>query len=74
MVDSDEGGTVDGCAGTSCGKIRMTPIAMSAPNRVRLCAMFLTRSHSSCQSCLVDNVKMRMLQWHSLSELMADGP
>jgi len=48
-------------------------MAMSAQNVVRPCAMILAGTHTLCQSGLVDNAKIRMLQWGSLSELMADG-
>ena len=35
--------------------------------------MILAGTHTPCQSGLVDNAKSRMLEWGSLSELMADG-
>jgi hypothetical protein len=46
--------------------------AMSATNVVRPCAMIFAGTHTPCQSGLVDNAKSRVLQWGSLSELMAD--
>jgi hypothetical protein len=63
LVDSDEGGAVDCCAGIRWGKTRMKPTAMSAPNVVRPCAMMLAGTHGPCQSGLIDNPKSRMLQW-----------
>jgi hypothetical protein len=45
----------------------MTPTAMSAPNVVRPCTMSLAGKHTPCQSGLVDNTKIRMLEWRRLS-------
>jgi len=70
LVDNDEGGAVDCCAGIRWGQTRMTPTAMSAPNVVRPCAMMLAGKHTSCQSGLVDNLKSRMLEWRSLSRFV----
>jgi hypothetical protein len=50
LVDKDEGGAVDCCAGIRWGKIKMTPTAMSTPNVVRPCAMIFAETHSPCQA------------------------
>jgi hypothetical protein len=62
IVDSEEGGAVDCCAGIRWGKTSMTPTAMSTPNMVRPSAMMLAGTHTPCQSGLVDNIKSRVLQ------------
>ena len=45
----------------------MTPTAMSAPNVVRPRTMSIAGKHTPCQSGLVDNAKIRMLEWRRLS-------
>ena len=61
LVDSEEGGAVDCCAGIRWGKTRMKLTAMSATNVVRASAMMFAGTHSPCQSGLVDNTKIRVL-------------
>jgi hypothetical protein len=62
LVDSEEGGAVDCCAGIRWGQTGVTPTAMSTPKMVRPSAMILAGTQSPCQSGLVDNIKSRMLQ------------
>ena len=71
LVDNDEGGAVDCCAGIRWGKTRMKPTTMIAPNVVRPCAMMFAGTHTPCQSGLVDNTKIRMLEWRRLSSLVS---
>ena len=61
LVESDEGGAVDGCAGTRGEKIRRAPTAMSTPNMVRPGVIMFAGTHMLCQDCLIDIVKSRVL-------------
>ena len=46
---------------------------MSIPNVALLCAMAFAAVHTSCQIGLVDNTKIRVLQWQRLSLFARDG-
>lgn len=46
---------------------------MSIPNVMWLCAIPFAAVHTSCQIGLVDNTKIRVLQWQRLSSFARDG-
>ena len=72
FVDNDEGGAVDGCAGTCWEKIRRAPTAMSEPSMVRSGVIMFAGTHTLCQGCWIDIVKSRMLLYLRDSQDLRD--